>query len=104
MVRRHLHDGRAHALPPSAPLTDVDIDAATHIVGTDSTGADGGCANRCCRPQQRYLDFRGIAAARRLRSGRRVAHGEDPCSGSMHDSDVYGGQQYAPLLGLEVPG
>ena len=25
-------------------------------------------------------------------------------SGSKHDSDVYGGQQYAPLLGLEVPG
>jgi len=25
-------------------------------------------------------------------------------SGSRHDSDVYGGQQYAPLLGLEVPG
>ena len=24
-------------------------------------------------------------------------------SGSKHDSDVYGGQQYAPLLGLEVP-
>jgi hypothetical protein len=23
-------------------------------------------------------------------------------SGSRHDSDVYGGQQYAPLLGLEV--
>jgi hypothetical protein len=25
-------------------------------------------------------------------------------SGSKLDSDVYGGQQYAPLLGLEVPG
>ena len=25
-------------------------------------------------------------------------------SGSKQDSDVYGGQQYAPLLGLEVPG
>ena len=25
-------------------------------------------------------------------------------SGSKHDSDAYGGQQYAPLLGLEVPG
>ena len=25
-------------------------------------------------------------------------------SGSKHDSDVYGGQQYAPLLGLEVAG
>jgi len=25
-------------------------------------------------------------------------------SGSKDDSDVYGGQQYAPLLGLEVPG
>ena len=24
-------------------------------------------------------------------------------SGSRYDSDVYGGQQYAPLLGLEVP-
>ena len=24
-------------------------------------------------------------------------------SGSKYDSDVYGGQQYAPLLGLEVP-
>ena len=23
---------------------------------------------------------------------------------SRYDSDVYGGQQYAPLLGLEVPG
>jgi len=25
-------------------------------------------------------------------------------SGSKYDSDAYGGQQYAPLLGLEVPG
>jgi hypothetical protein len=25
-------------------------------------------------------------------------------SGSKDDSDVYGGQQYAPLLRLEVPG
>jgi hypothetical protein len=25
-------------------------------------------------------------------------------SGSMRDSDVYGGQQYAPLLDLDVPG
>ena len=25
-------------------------------------------------------------------------------SGAKDDSDVYGGQQYAPLLGLEVPG
>src|SRR6202040_1850177 len=25
-------------------------------------------------------------------------------SGSKHDSDVYGGQPYPPLLGLEVPG
>jgi hypothetical protein len=33
VVRRHLHDGRARALPPSAPLTEADIDAATHIVG-----------------------------------------------------------------------
>jgi hypothetical protein len=33
IVRRHLHDGRARALPPSAPLSDADIDAATHIVG-----------------------------------------------------------------------
>src|SRR5215813_5377279 len=33
VVRRHLRDGRARALPPSAPLTDADIDAATHIVG-----------------------------------------------------------------------
>jgi hypothetical protein len=24
-------------------------------------------------------------------------------SGSKYDSDVYGGQQYAPLLSLEVP-
>jgi hypothetical protein len=24
-------------------------------------------------------------------------------SGSKYDSDVYGGQQYAPLLGLTVP-
>src|SRR5438309_11434436 len=33
VVRRHLRDGRAQALPPSAPLSDADIDAATHIVG-----------------------------------------------------------------------
>ena len=33
IVRRHLRDGRARALPPSAPLSDVDIDSATHIVG-----------------------------------------------------------------------
>lgn len=32
-VRRHLRDGRARALPPSAPLSEEDIDAATHIVG-----------------------------------------------------------------------
>lgn len=33
VVRRHLREGRARPLPPSAPLTDADIDAATHIVG-----------------------------------------------------------------------
>ena len=33
IVRRHLRDGRVRALPPSAPLTDADIDVATHIVG-----------------------------------------------------------------------
>lgn len=33
VVRKHLHEGRARALPPSPPLTDADIDAATHIVG-----------------------------------------------------------------------
>ena len=33
VVRRHLRSGRARALPPSAPLSDADIDAATHIVG-----------------------------------------------------------------------
>jgi hypothetical protein len=33
VVRRHLRDGRSRALPPSAPLSDADIDAATHIVG-----------------------------------------------------------------------
>ena len=32
-VRRHLRDGKARALAPSAPLSDADIDAATHIVG-----------------------------------------------------------------------
>jgi hypothetical protein len=33
IVRRHLRDSRARALPPSAALSDPDIDAATHIVG-----------------------------------------------------------------------
>jgi hypothetical protein len=33
VVRNHLRNGRARPLPPSAPLTDADIDAATHIVG-----------------------------------------------------------------------
>lgn len=33
VVRRHLREGRVRALPPSPPLTDADIDAATHIVG-----------------------------------------------------------------------
>jgi len=33
VVRRHLREGRARPLPPSAPLTGADIDAATHIVG-----------------------------------------------------------------------
>ena len=33
VVRRHVRDGWARALPPSAPLGDADIDAATHIVG-----------------------------------------------------------------------
>jgi Acyclic terpene utilisation family protein AtuA len=33
VVRRHLNDGRARALPPSAPLSGADIDSATHIVG-----------------------------------------------------------------------
>src|SRR5262249_47104837 len=32
-VRRHLRGGRSRALPPSPPLADADIDAATHIVG-----------------------------------------------------------------------
>lgn len=33
VVRRHLREGRARALAPSAPLTDADIDGAAHIVG-----------------------------------------------------------------------
>jgi hypothetical protein len=33
VVRRHLAEGRARALPPSAPLCEADIAAATHIVG-----------------------------------------------------------------------
>ena len=33
IVRRHLREGRARALAPSAPLNEADIDAATHIVG-----------------------------------------------------------------------
>jgi hypothetical protein len=33
IVRRHLRDGRARALAPSAPLTEADIDEAAHIVG-----------------------------------------------------------------------
>src|SRR6266851_4775411 len=33
VVRRYLRAGRARALPPSAPLTDADIDEATRIVG-----------------------------------------------------------------------
>lgn len=33
VVRRHLRDGRARALPPSPPLCEADIDAAAHIVG-----------------------------------------------------------------------
>src|SRR6201997_5280953 len=33
VVRRYLRNGRARALPPSAPLSEADIDAATHIVG-----------------------------------------------------------------------
>ena len=32
VVRRHVHDGRARALPPSASLDETDIDAAAHIV------------------------------------------------------------------------
>jgi hypothetical protein len=32
VVRRHLREGRARPLAPSAPLTEGDIDAATHIV------------------------------------------------------------------------
>jgi hypothetical protein len=33
VVRKHLHEGRSRRLAPSPPLTDADIDAATHIVG-----------------------------------------------------------------------
>ena len=33
VVRRHLREGRARAVPPSATRSDADIDAATHIVG-----------------------------------------------------------------------
>ena len=33
VVRRHLHARRIRALPPSPPLTEADIGAATHIVG-----------------------------------------------------------------------
>jgi hypothetical protein len=33
VVRRHLRADRVRALPPSPPLSDADIDAATHIVG-----------------------------------------------------------------------
>src|SRR5579863_3780281 len=32
VVRRHLREGRARALPPSPPLSAADIDAAAHIV------------------------------------------------------------------------
>jgi hypothetical protein len=32
-VRRHLRENRVRALPPSPPLTEAEIDAATHIVG-----------------------------------------------------------------------
>ena len=83
VVRRHLRDGRARALPPSAPLSDADIDAATHIVGMMGVepiqqAVEIRCTNSRCRPQQRYLDLLGAAAARRLRPGRRVAHGQDP--------------------------
>jgi hypothetical protein len=44
-VRRHLAEGRARALPPSAPLCEADIAAATHIVGmmgVDGAGLPGG--------------------------------------------------------------
>src|SRR5262249_48736221 len=33
LVHRHLHDGRARALPPSGPLSEADLNSATHIVG-----------------------------------------------------------------------
>src|SRR6202035_3688121 len=33
VARRHLAEGRARALPPSAPLCEADIAAAAHIVG-----------------------------------------------------------------------
>lgn len=33
IVRRHQREGRVRALPPSSPLSDADIEAATHIVG-----------------------------------------------------------------------
>ncbi len=32
-VREHLRAGKARPLPPSAPLTEDDIDASLHIVG-----------------------------------------------------------------------
>jgi hypothetical protein len=33
IVRQHRREGRVRALPPSAPVSDADIDDATHIVG-----------------------------------------------------------------------
>ena len=82
VVRRHLRDGRARALPPSAPLSDADIDAATHIVGMMGVepiqqALDERRTNRRCRTQQRYFNLRRAAVARRLCPGRRLAHGQN---------------------------
>lgn len=83
IVRRHLRDGRARALAPSAPLTEADIDAATHIVGmmggrADPGGAQIGRADRGRRAQQRHLDLLRAALDGGLSAGSGMAHGENP--------------------------
>ena len=82
-VREHLRAGKARPLPPSAPLTEDDIDASLHIVGMMGVepiqaGRQGRRAGRRRRPQQRHLDLCRPAIARGPRPGGGLAHGEDP--------------------------
>jgi Domain of unknown function (DUF4387) len=54
--------------------------------------------------QQRLFFEATVEVGHDMAQAIKVSFPRPQSSGSKLDSDAYGGQQYAPLLGLEVPG